>query len=179
TVAGLYRARWVSTGPAAAFDDVIDVRPSGGGVISLAHAKQHLNKSHTQQIDDEELRPIIAAAAERVDRHLWTRAQRDAGSTLTTATQVSASQRLAVLTVLDTYWATQRSRTNRPPTAGASPTVELDAGPAGAASLTARLTELLGPPAEGAGSVAVAPTGSYPSVLPWPDPIECPAQVVS
>lgn len=166
---GLYRVRWTSTSPATAYDDVVDVRASGLTVVSLADAKQHLNKVLTQQIDDEELRPIIAAAVERVDRHLWTAAERSAGMSLTTRGQVSPSERLAVLTVLDVYWAPQRSRINRT-VVTPGPAVELDAGPAGTASLTARLTELLGPPAEGRGAAPPAPVGAYPDPSGWPDP---------
>jgi hypothetical protein len=171
--AGLYRVMWRSTSPATAWGDVLDVRPALGGVISLADAKQHLNKSQVQTIDDEELRPVIAAAIERVDRHLWTKTDRDAGSSLTTRAQVSASEVLAVKTVLDVYWAPQRSRLNRTLNGGGGPAAtELDSGPAGAASLTSRLTELLGLPAEGNAAAPPAPSGSYPDPSRWPDPIE-------
>lgn len=69
TQAGLHRVRWTASGALAdAFSDVFNVRPSGDlQLISLADAKAHLNM--TENVDDEELRFWIAAAARVVERH--------------------------------------------------------------------------------------------------------------
>jgi hypothetical protein len=177
TAPGLYRVWWVSTAPAAAFDDVVDVRPTTGWVVSLADAKLHLNKELGRSVDDEELRGMLPAAVRRVDRHLFTPAQRAAGETLADAVEVLPEQRLAVLTVLTEFWRTQRTRSyggagyGSGGAAGASGTaIEADSGPAGAAPLTVRLTDLLGPAAADETDARGAPQGSFPEAQPWPDP---------
>lgn len=173
---GLYRVRWSSTGPATAYDDVVDVQPAtGSSVVSLADAKQHLNKALQGTVDDEELRPMLAAAVRRVDRHLWTREQRDAGATLNVATHLEPEQRLAVLAVLAEYWRTQRARGGGRGGGGGTTAAAIaeDSGPGGMASLKSRLTDLLGPPAPEDNAAAVtagAPRGCFPAAEPWPDP---------
>lgn len=163
TVSGIHTVRCVATAPAAAFADVIDVRPMAGlGVLSLADAKEHLNK--ISPVSDEELRLMLPAAVERVERHT--------GRPLAGATQVTASEVLAVKLVLTEYWRTQRAKVSRGVSGGgASGTaVESDSGPGGMAAIKTRLTDLLGPPAAEPGS---APVGSFPAALPWPDPAGC------
>ena len=158
TAAGLHVVRWVTTGPAAAWADVIDVRPAAEvSLVSLADAKQHLNKSGSTSVDDEELRPVLVAATQRVARHLT---GDPAG--LATRTAVSPSERLAVLEVLADFWQSQRSgygvrqasgyggREMEPPTSAPRPPLEV------------RLTELLGAAAGG------VPQGCFPERVPWP-----------
>lgn len=163
-IAGLHAVRWASTGPAAAYVDAIDVRAATRNVISLTDARLYLNKLGAGAVDEDELRTMIAAAVGRVDRHL--------GRSLLDATSVTESEVLAVKAVLAEFWRTQRSRfggrsnVGMPTTAAA---IDLDAGPAGGASLRAKLTDLLGEPAASGGGVA-APTGSFPSPCEWPDP---------
>lgn len=170
---GLYDVVWRSTGPAAAFDDVVDVRATARRVISLADARDFLNKSVGGQVDEDELRTMMAAAVERVDRHLFSRDERAAGRTLATEPLVTQSQVLAVKVVLAEFWRTQRTRLGGRATgiggATTAATSEADSGPAGVASLTARLTDLLGVPAAG-GDTVPAPAGSFPAADPWPDP---------
>lgn len=69
TQAGRHVARWVATGAnASAYTQEWDVRPADtGGIISLAEAKAHLNKSGSNVTDDEELRAMIDAATDIVE----------------------------------------------------------------------------------------------------------------
>lgn len=68
---GRHQVRWVTTGPAAAFADVFDVRPSSPGyIISLTDAKRFLNMSGSRTTDDEELREWIEATTGAVEDHL-------------------------------------------------------------------------------------------------------------
>lgn len=67
---GRYRVRWVSSGPAAAFEDVFDVRDSTStSIISLTDAKKHLNIPLSSTVDDEELRQYIEATTYAIERH--------------------------------------------------------------------------------------------------------------
>lgn len=67
--AGRHSIRWVSTEPATAFADLIDVRPAAPRyLMSLATMKAHLNI--TSSADDEELRGYMEAATEVIERHL-------------------------------------------------------------------------------------------------------------
>ncbi|MGL5910908.1 MAG: hypothetical protein ACRCZP_12945, partial [Phycicoccus sp.] len=69
TQAGRHVVRWVSTAPATAYTDVIDVRPTARRhLFALATFKAHLNR--TSHADDEELRGYIEAATLAVERHL-------------------------------------------------------------------------------------------------------------
>jgi len=148
---------------AAAFADIIDVRPVAGlGVLSLADAKEHLNK--ISPVSDEELRLMLPAAVERVERHT--------GRALSGATQVTASEVLAVKLVLAEYWRTQRAKVGRGVSGGGASgvAIESDSGLGGMAAIKTRLTDLLGPPAAEAGA---APVGSFPAAQPWPDPAGC------
>lgn len=170
---GIYDVLWQSTGPAAAFDDVVDVRPTARRVISLSDVRDYLNKATTgAQPDEDELRTMMAAAVERVDRHLFSQAERDGGRTLATEAVITQSQVLAVKVVLAEFWRTQRARLGGGrgqmgiSTAGA--VAEMDNGPSGSASLTLRLTDLLGDPADGGDGVP-APMGSFPESCDWPD----------
>ncbi len=133
-------------------------------VLPLAAAKEHINfrPPQDQGQNDAEILEMIPAAVERVERHL--------GRTLSDAVTASFSERLAVKVVFATYWQTQRGTTTRGSRGGgASGTaIEADSGPAGAAPLTSRLTELLGDAAQEAGD---APRGSFPEPEPWPDPV--------
>jgi hypothetical protein len=136
-------------------------------VLPVAAAREYLNIRRTD--DDAELAEFIAAAVERVERHIAGDA--GVGSTLTTAEDATALQLLAVKAVLADYWATQRVRVSRGTYGGGTAAaVEADTGPDGAASLRARLTELLGPPAGDGGGAPPAPTGSFPPGRLWPDP---------
>lgn len=170
-VAGLYDVVWRSTGPAAAFDDVVDVRAASGGVISLADARAYLNKLGGGAADEDELRTMLAAAVERVDRHLYSAADRAAGRTLNVEPVITESQVLAVKMVLAEFWRTQRARLGGRPTGmgTAAGAMDSDSGPAGVAPLTVRLTDLLGLPS-GGGDAVPAPVGSFPVAQPWPDP---------
>lgn len=139
-------------------------------VLPLDQAKKHVNTELAITTDDAEMTAFIEAAVERVDRHLWTEAERETGRSLTAAGEpVTPSRRLAVMVVFAEYWRTQRPRGARSGGAAVSvAAVEADSGPAGVASLTSRLTELLGPAAES--SSGTAAVGSFPAALPWPDP---------
>lgn len=69
TVAGRHSARWVSTGPSAAYLDAFDVRPADAPyIVSLRDAKAHLKITDTST--DEELRGFIEDATGVVERHL-------------------------------------------------------------------------------------------------------------
>ncbi|OJY47601.1 hypothetical protein [Pseudonocardia sp. 73-21] len=172
--AGLYDVVWRSTGPAAAFDDVVDVRATARRVISLADARDYLNKVAGGQVDEDELRTMMAGAVERVDRHLFTRAERDAGRTLASEPTVSESQVLAVKMVLAEFWRTQRSRLGGRGAgmAAAAAAIDSDSGPAGTATLTVRLTDLLGPPLGADAGGVPQPAGSFPPACGWPDPAD-------
>lgn len=66
TQAGRHLERWTSTNPATARTDSFDVRPAAPAyIISLADAKEHLNKTSTA--DDEELRSWLEATTEIVE----------------------------------------------------------------------------------------------------------------
>lgn len=69
TQAGRHAVRWTTTGPASAFTDVFDVRPSSPGyILGLAAAKTFLRV--TSSDDDEELRGFLEAITEIVERHV-------------------------------------------------------------------------------------------------------------
>jgi hypothetical protein len=54
---GRHTVRWVFTGPAHAYTDVLDVRPEQApAILSLRDAKQHLNLSLTSTTEDDEVR---------------------------------------------------------------------------------------------------------------------------
>ena len=65
--AGRHHFYWTSTGPAAAYTDVLDVRSTSRTIISLADAKAHLNMTSTR--DDEELRSMVESVTAVVERH--------------------------------------------------------------------------------------------------------------
>lgn len=66
TIAGRHLARWVSTGPATAYSDAVDVRPATPAyIVSLADAKAHLNITSTTH--DEELRGWLEVTTEVVE----------------------------------------------------------------------------------------------------------------
>lgn len=164
TMSGVHTVRCVTTAPSAAFADVFDVRPAAEfAVLSLRDAKDYLNK--ISPVSDEELRLMLPAAVERVERHV--------GRDLTGATHVSASEILAVKLVLAEYWRTQRARTGRGVGGGGASgvAIESDSGPGGMAAIKTRLTDLLGPPAAEVGS---GPSGCFPDPQPWPDPAALP-----
>lgn len=164
TVAGIYDVLWRSTGPAAAFDDIIDVRAPARGVVSLTDARTYLQKLNLGAVDEDELRSQLAAAQLRVDRHL--------GRALADADAVTETEVLAVKVVLAEYWRNYRTKfANRGAGMGSTAAaIDTDNGPSGLASLTARLTDLLGPPVgAGAGGVP-SPMGSFPEPCGWPDP---------
>lgn len=161
TVAGLHVVRWVTTGPAAAWADVVDVRPAAEvSLVSLADAKAHLNKSGSTSVDDEELRPVLVAATQRVARHLTGNPDG-----LAARTSVSASERLAVLEVLADYWRSQRVAYGARQASGyGGREVEPPAG-VPRPPLEVRLTEILGQRAVSSGGV---PQGCFPERVPWP-----------
>lgn len=119
-------------------------------VLPLDEAKKYLNKS--SDTDDDELTGFIAAAVERVERHV--------GGSIEPPT---ASQLLAVKVVLGEYWETQRVAAAGPTPVYAN-SVD-DDGPTGTAPLSVRLAEILGD------ALSESPQGSFPDPLPWPDPI--------
>lgn len=154
--AGLHVVHWRAVDPAAVFVDVLDVRPAAEvGVVSLADAKAHLNQTAGRTVEDEELRPILQAATERVARHLGVDAL---------SSPITASQRLAVLEVLGELWErSQRARYGGTRSAGYG-------GGAGGGQdavprlpLQRRLDDILGPP------VGARPTGSFPDAEEWPE----------
>lgn len=67
--AGGHVARWVTTGPVAADEEPFDVAALWGeaGFISLADAKDHLNKSRLPTPDDEKLRLFVVAACQMIE----------------------------------------------------------------------------------------------------------------
>lgn len=136
--------------------------PTALEVLPLAKAKEHLNRTEVRQPGEEgELIDMIGAAVERVERHLGRYPQ--PGKIL---------EQLACKVVLAEYWKTQRPstvRTSAYPTAAG----EVDDGPTSGVSITAKLTELLGPPSGGSGG---SPQGLFPSPLAWPDPVERPGR---
>lgn len=141
-------------------------------VLPLDEAKDFLNISRARSEWDGELSGFIAAAVERVERHIAGEA--GIGVTLVAAADANALQLLAVKAVLAEYWRTQRTRGVGRGGAGGTTAaaVEADSGPAGMASLRARLVDLLGPAAEpdGLGTVP-APRGTFPPAQAWPDPV--------
>lgn len=68
TQVGRHQVRWVTVGPQASYEDTFDVRDSASrSIISLAEAKQHLNM--TTSTDDEEVREMIEAVTNVIERH--------------------------------------------------------------------------------------------------------------
>lgn len=68
TQAGRHSVRWVFTGPACAYTDVIDVREAAPPLLfSLAAAKSKLDIPVTSTGDDEELREFIEATTQCVE----------------------------------------------------------------------------------------------------------------
>lgn len=91
TVAGRHLARWVSTGPQAAYTDAFDVSTSNPAyIVSLRDVKAQTNITNTTS--DEELRPFVAAATRVIERHLKQAVARR------TITEEVAANGLAVLT---------------------------------------------------------------------------------
>jgi hypothetical protein len=138
-------------------------------VLPLPAAKAHINKRATDTRDDDEITEFIAAAVERVERHL--------GRPLDALT-ITPSQRLACKVVFAEYWRTQRTKLNVRPLGGAASTaaLEADTDPVGAAPLRFKLTELLGAPATSSPTTP-APLGTFDPPSPWPDPalpLRCP-----
>ena len=132
-------------------------------VLSLDQAKLHVNIPLDRVENDAELIGHIAAAVERVERHL--------GRPLTVAPElVSASELLACKVVLAEYWRPQRARGGRSYGQASSAAAAADSGPGGLASLTARLTELLGRAASAGSTRSTPPRGTFPAAQPWPDP---------
>lgn len=137
-------------------------------VLSLDAAKAHLNIRLTDIRNDGEITEMIAAAVERVERHLYGMdpvTKKPLGQ-LDPAT-ATPSQRLACKVVLAEYWRTQKP-------AGAVRALgtvaqEADDDPAGTAPLRYKLVELLGEPSRATPDQAV-PVGSFPAASPWPDP---------
>lgn len=131
-------------------------------VLPVDKAKEHLNREKIRQPgEDEELVDFIGAAVDRVARHLGRYPA--VGKVI---------EQLACKVVLAEYWKTQRPstvRTSAYPTASG----EVDDGPTSGVSITAKLTELLGPPSGGSGG---SPQGLFPSPLAWPDPVERPGR---
>jgi hypothetical protein len=68
TQAGRHSIRWVFTGPACAYTDVLDVREAAPPLLfSLAAAKAKLDIPATSTGDDEELREFIEATTQCVE----------------------------------------------------------------------------------------------------------------
>lgn len=129
-------------------------------VLPLAAAKRYLNIPLSSTVNDDELEEeFIPPAVERVGRHL--------GRSLIDADEVTPSELLACKVVLGEYWRTQRFRRGGGAGGPSGAAIEADTGPAGAAPITNRLTELLGPPAD---REETKPTGSFPPATAWPDP---------
>lgn len=136
-------------------------------VLPLAAAKLYLNIPASVTKDDVELQGFIAAAVGRVDRHLYGDAAEQ--SLADDPETVTPLQLLAVKAALAEFWETQRvGYVGGSYGGGTAAAAAMDTGPSGVASLTMRLTELLGPPA---GDASTVPRGSFPAAAPWPDPI--------
>lgn len=135
-------------------------------VLSLDDAKRYLNIPLANTVDDAELTEFIAAAVQRVERHLFG----ENSDEHLDPDALSALQVLAVKVVLAEFWRTQRFKTARAAGSASGTSIEADTGPAGLASLRARLTELLGPPVDGAAGGVPAPVGEFPPPVDWPDP---------
>lgn len=135
-------------------------------VLPLDAAHRYLNIPLATTIDDDELTEFIEAAVQRVERHLFG----ENSDEHLDPDALSALQVLAVKVVLAEYWRTQRYKTARGAGGSSGTAIEADSGPAGLASLRVRLTELLGPPADGAAGGVPAPVGEFPPAVGWPDP---------
>lgn len=69
--AGLYSVRWVTTGPALALTDVIDVRPATPGlIVSIADAKRKCKIPQDVTDHDDALRGYIETVTVAVEDHL-------------------------------------------------------------------------------------------------------------
>lgn len=69
--AGLYTVRWVTTAPALALVDVIDVRPAAPGmIVSLADAKKKCKIPPESTEHDDTLRGYIETVTTAVEDHL-------------------------------------------------------------------------------------------------------------
>lgn len=126
--------------------------------VDLDDARAHLNQSDST-VNDVEVAGMLAAAVERVERHL--------GLTELPA-QITGTQRLAVLEVLGELWGrSQRSgyygggRATNTYGGGRSE----DEGGWLRLPLERRLTDLLG---DTAGARGGAPQGSFPAPSGWP-----------
>jgi hypothetical protein len=151
TAAGLHEWKVETTSPSTAHEDSFYVWPPGAvTVVSLTEAKAHLNKSAQRIDDDDELRLVMLAAQERVERHLG----RELG------TSVTAAQRLAVLEVVSEFWSSQRTRL------GGRGLGRSDAADEFERPLEMRLVDLLGPAASPARGV---PQGAFPAPSGWPE----------
>ncbi|WP_309095269.1 hypothetical protein [Streptomyces sp.] len=65
---GRHTIRWLFTGPAYAYTDVLDVRPEQPpAILSLRDAKKHLNLSLTDTSEDDEVRDWINATTTAVE----------------------------------------------------------------------------------------------------------------
>ena len=146
-------------------------------VLSLAAVKEHLNIDLDDRVHDAELLGLIPAAVGRVRAHIRRSFTSPDEATASERGEMrAASELLACKMVLADYWRTQIF-SGRTEIYGTSPAVvEMDVGPAGASSLTMRLTDLLGPPGaeaddDGRSARVPAPQGSFPAAHPWPDPV--------
>lgn len=75
TVAGRHLLRWVTTTPATAYTDEINVAPADPGlIVSLQTVKDHLNIASAT--NDEELRRLIASATSQVEDRIGPVARR-------------------------------------------------------------------------------------------------------
>lgn len=139
-------------------------------VLPLDAAKRYLNIPLAVTNDDDELTEFIGAAVQRVERHLYGEDSAGNPKEHLDPAALSALQVLAVKVVLAEYWRTQRYKTARAAGGVSGTAIEADSGPAGLASLQVRLTELLGPPADGESGGVLSPVGEYPEAPAWPDP---------
>lgn len=133
--------------------------PTPLDVLPVEKAKEHLNRQNIGQPGGEdELKDMIGAAVERVERHLGRFPD-----------PASFAQVLACKVVLADYWRTQQPRVaSRQGYGGGSMGPEDDTPTSGASTLT-KLTALLGPPADDAGSSS---QGLFPPPRAFPDPVE-------
>lgn len=164
TVVGVHQVLWQSTDPATVFGpDAVDVRPATPAAVSLDDLRDYLNKALTgsaANADEDELRAVLAAAVERVGRHLGREVLLDG--------QISQAEILAIKLVAAEFWRPQRAPRGGIGASAGLPVSEMDSGPAGTAPLEVRLAELLGPAVSGRGAV-LAPVGCFPSPSVWPD----------
>lgn len=98
TQSGRHVARWVATGPAAAFTEAFDVRPAQSkSLLSLADAKAQLNMSKT--VSDEELRLFLEAVTDTIEQIVGPVVRRTTSETRTVCGRALALDSVPVISL--------------------------------------------------------------------------------